>query len=594
MKKIFALLLCLTMVLSMMAGCGSTESAAPSTEAPASEAASSAEEAPAEEAAPVEEAPAEEAAPAEEDASAEAAPAEEAPVVEEKGEYVMPAAELPLADGATLTYFCELPGYMSMFNVNSYDDTDTFKYVEEITGVDVEFIIVNNESYAQNFQLMVASGDITDMVAGASNQYASTAQMIEDGVAIDLMEYQDLLPNFWSALDYYDAYQTIAITQDGTMPEVICIADDYKVQSGMQIRQDWLDQLGMEIPGTPDELHDVLALFVSEFGADHALLLTGSTQLTGTGIVGGFGTVGYDPDTSNNMYVVDGEVRNGFLDEAYKDYMSMMADWFAEGIIASDFATESNDPFTSNADAYISGGNAGVWSSMSDNMDSNMNTGRSLNPDYNISPMAQPMLNKGETFHFGDSRVGASAMGKSIAISDCCEDVELACKWIDFFFTDEGIKLANYGLEGVSWNYNADGEPELDFAALTDGFPMISFGMTYYTLACVATLQDFDRQFGAYSEANLAAMELWTETSDDLYTLPSQVELTYEQNEEYAGIWSDLSTYANTEIFKFVMGEYNFEEDWDSFISTLKEMGLERCVELYQDAYDSYCEAYGL
>ena len=113
-------------------------------------------------------------------------------------------------------------------------------------------------------------------------------------------------------------------------------------------------------------------------------------------------------------------------------------------------------------------------------------------------------------------------------------------------------------------------------------------------LVCVATLQDFDRQFGAYSEANIAAMELWTETSDDLYTLPTQVELTYEESQEYSDIWSDLSTYANTEIFKFVMGEYNFDSDWDNFISTLKEMGVEEAVEIYQVAYDRYIEAYGL
>ena len=96
------------------------------------------------------------------------------------------------------------------------------------------------------------------------------------------------------------------------------------------------------------------------------------------------------------------------------------------------------------------------------------------------------------------------------------------------------------------------------------------------------------------TEANLAAMELWTETSDDLYTLPSQVELTYDENNRYSELWSDISTMAATEVFKFVMGEYNFDEDWDSFIDTLKSMGIDECVEIYQDAYDRYVEAYGV
>lgn len=583
MKKLISMMLALALVMGLMAGCGNGSTASADGKSAADQSAETS-------AVPETEPETEEQEPEMQSAAAEGSVEE---TEAEKGPFVAEAAELPLADGAELTYFCELPGYMSMFNVNSYDDTDTFKKIEEITGVDVKFTIVNSESFATNFQLMVASSDITDMVAGASQQYTSTSQMMEDGVAIDLMEYEEYLPNFWNALDYYDEYKTIAINQDGQMPEVICIADDYKVQSGMQIRKDWLDKLGMDVPETVDELHEALLGFVSECGADRALLLTGSTQLTGAGIVGGFGTIGYDGDTVN-MYVVDGEVRNGFLDESYRDYMKTMAQWFEEGIIAGDFATESNDPFTSNADRYISGGNAGVWTSMSDNMDSNMLTGKDLDPNYEIAPIAQPMLEAGEIFHFGDSRIGANAMGKSIAISENCEDVELACKWIDFFFTDEGIKYANYGLEGVSWNYNDQGEPELDLDKLTDGFPMISFGMTYYTLACVATLQDFDRQFGAYSDLNLEAMELWTETSDDLYTLPTQVELDTDEASEFGDIWSDLSTYANTEVFKFVMGEYNFDEDWDNFVEELKNMGLEEGVAIYQGAYDRYVEAYGL
>ncbi len=593
MKKICAMLLALAMLLGVLAGCGNESAASAGSEAAASvqsgETAGVAEEtAPEAPAAP-------EAAGSVEEPEGSAVESEAEP----KGPFEADQAELPLADGATLTYFCELPGYMSMFNINTYDDIEAMKYAEEITGVDIEFQIVNMESLQTNFQLMIASGDITDLVSGVSDQYESSAQMIEDGVAIDLMEYQDYLPNFWNVLNYYDAYKTKAITQDGTMPEVICVADDYMTQSGMQIRKDWLDKLGMDVPETIDELHEALLGFVSECGADKALLLTGSPQLTGTAIVGGMGTIGYDPSTTSNMYVVDGEIRNGFLDDAYKEYMQMMAQWYDEGIIAQDFATESSDPFTSNADAYIQGGNAGVWSSMSDNMDQNLEAGKSLNPDYDIVPMAQPMQNAGEKFHFGDSEIGANAMGKNITISDCCEDVELACSWIDFFFSEEGIRLANYGLkDNDNWDAAddtySDIAEEMDLVRLTDGtFPMISFGTTYYTLACVATLQDFDRVFGTYSELNLSAMELWTETADDLYTLPVSMELSQEESEEYSGIWSDLSTYANTEIFKFVMGEYNFDEDWDKFIAQIEDMGLQDCIDIYQTAYDRYVEVYG-
>ena len=63
---------------------------------------------------------------------------------------------------------------------------------------------------------------------------------------------------------------------------------------------------------------------------------------------------------------------------------------------------------------------------------------------------------------------------------------------------------------GVSFNYDADGNPEFtDLVLHNEEFPMISFATTYYTLACVPTLQDYDRIFSAYSQANLDAMDLW-------------------------------------------------------------------------------------
>ena len=188
-----------------------------------------------------------------------------------------------------------------------------------------------------------------------------------------------------------------------------------------------------------------------------------------------------------------------------------------------------------------------------------------------------------------------AATGKNVSISDCCEDVDLACAWLDFWYTKEGSVLANYGQEGVSFNYDADGNPEFtDLVLHNEEFPMISFATTYYTLACVPTLQDYDRIFSAYSQANLDAMDLWTETSDDLYTIPAQVELSYDESNEYGDLWSDISTYASTEVFKFVMGEYNFDSDWDAFIEKIESMGIQDCIDIYQDAYDRYEEAYGL
>ena len=100
MKKAFAMLLVLAMALGCLAGCGNSASSA-SAESTGAAAESTAPEAP----------KAETAAAADSTQEGETSAVETA----DKGEFVPGEASLPLADGETLTYFVELPGYMSMF-----------------------------------------------------------------------------------------------------------------------------------------------------------------------------------------------------------------------------------------------------------------------------------------------------------------------------------------------------------------------------------------------------------------------------------------------------------------------------------------------
>ena len=50
----------------------------------------------------------------------------------------------------------------------------------------------------------------------------------------------------------------------------------------------------------------------------------------------------------------------------------------------------------------------------------------------------------------------------------------------------------------------------------------------------------------------------------------------------------DIATTVSEYIARFVTGEYNMEGDWDVFIGRLEEIGIDRCTELKQVAYDRY------
>ena len=86
------------------------------------------------------------------------------------------------------------------------------------------------------------------------------------------------------------------------------------------------------------------------------------------------------------------------------------------------------------------------------------------------------------------------------------------------------------------------------------------------------------------------AIALYGENTDGAYEMPARLSFTAAESDEYASTIGDIETRADEQIVRLVIGELNFEDDWDNFVQELKDMGLERCVELKQAALDRYYE----
>ena len=63
--------------------------------------------------------------------------------------------------------------------------------------------------------------------------------------------------------------------------------------------------------------------------------------------------------------------------------------------------------------------------------------------------------------------------------------------------------------------------------------------------------------------------------------------MTTEQKEAETYKATDIMTYANQMISQFCNGDADIDTQWDTFVSQLKNMGIEECIELEQAAYDA-------
>lgn len=571
-KKIGAMSLALCMLLGMLSGCGSKQPSAPSA-ASAKESLTSS-------------------ALAEETTAAPAAPEAEASVSAEE------ASVQPEPPAVTVSYpLCqpgeiELDVYMAMSGflpmvipdvaTNGLNGNRGVQCMEEATGVHLNWTLIDQDAYAEKFSITLAAGDYPDYFGVPDTQVSGGIDaLVEQDICIDLMPMlDDCLPDFKNGIfSTNEEYRKGLISDNGRMTTI----KSYENQStmGLYIRQDWLDQLGLAVPETFDELHDVLAAFKNQIpGCNYPMLLTQNWDYSNNGFVGGFDTSGYGTSSDLSYFVEDGKVQAGILSDNYRDYIQMLRDWFAEGILGEPSMNMQN-MFPINE--YILSNQCGFAFGQSDTLSESSK--QQAGGTYDMEPIKAIVREKGDTFKLYANK-GQTGNG-GWAITTACEYPEEAAKVINWMWTEDGYKAMNFGVEGETYNM-VDGKVE--YTDLITNNPN-GFNAMFNTCSEIAFFDlPFDcameRKAATFSnEAEAKAQEVWRENTSNEYQYYGS--LSVPESEEYGTIASDLSTKAAETVSKFIIGDRPMEE-WDSFIEELKGMNIARCIELKQAAYDRY------
>ena len=228
---------------------------------------------------------------------------------------------------------------------------------------------------------------------------------IDDEVFIDLTEMvENYMPAYKECYDQLpDDIKRELHTDSGYFPKLISI-NNYPTGAteGAFIRTDYLEQVGMEIPTTYEELDQVLRAFQSELNLPEPLMATASIVHTSNALCSGFdvsGSFSTFPMVSEPYYIVDGQVKYGIVEPGFKEYMEMFSTYYADGIIAPDFVTKNTNPmeFT----GTIASGDVGVFFGETNMVPNYVEMGISTNPDFEIAPLPTIVKEEGQITHFG-------------------------------------------------------------------------------------------------------------------------------------------------------------------------------------------------
>ena len=160
--------------------------------------------------------------------------------------------ELPITeDPVTLTYFLgyETSG-LSYIEDNNLENQQVWKWLAENTGVNMELTVVDKTSETDKFNLMIASGDYTDLM-NISDYAAGPEAALNEDIIIDLGEYlEDNMPNYSSII--HADQNVYSKVQDADMFLCIYPIKDQNANPGgigTFVRMDWLEDLGRDFLG---------------------------------------------------------------------------------------------------------------------------------------------------------------------------------------------------------------------------------------------------------------------------------------------------------------------------------------------------------
>lgn len=554
-KNLLALLLVLAMALSVLAGCGDNKEPTVKDSAPEVSAETAQNEAPA-----VPEPPAS----VEEASAAEPAPER-------------PAIEYPLVDETTtLTYWQAWPPFLN--EISAPQDAAMFQKLEDITGVHLDITAVSTENDANDFMLRCASGDLTDLIQKGSTHYTGGgAKAIEDDILVDMLPLlEEYSVNYWNIMNSDPNIYKNVVNDEGQVPTLIGMyMDYYYTDQGYWIRQDILKDVNKEAPKTLSELEDVLAAFKEHGLTDPLVVLSG----------GNCDLLARAYDAANKM--VDGKLVYADGTDNYKDMLKKMHEFYDKGYINVDFVTY-NYSDTKPPQNVVLGDMAGIF-----NEDVASIAGyylMSSNEKFDLAPLGQIRMNEGDKLNTGF--LGVKAADKySLSMSTQCSDPELATKYMDYLFSDEGFMLANYGIEGETYTM-VDGEPQFTDLILNNpqGFDW-QLCQSLYINPGFPCLTDLAAQELTYNEAQKAAVPTWVEAYDSSdETMPNTQWLSYttEESNRRADLQTDLETYQEEMRLKFITGQADIDAEWDSYCASLESLGFYELMEIDQAAVDRY------
>ena len=503
-------------------------------------------------------------------------------------------------------------GLPTKATVLDYKNNDLTKWVEKEANVELSFMPYSGGSDigTQIATTVAGQQELPDVLFGVSLGDEVYRTYGRDGYFRDLTPYfndkEGASKVFWTRMEetFSQAEQDEILrkmtdpdtgkifgvpTLDTTMIDIM----DYQ----MWINTEWLDYLKLDMPTDIDSLYKVLKAFKegdpNQNGkADEIPLYGGQEAGLGGDVVNWLVNMFlYFNDRKNFSLDEDGQIYAPFITEEYRNALRFINKLIDEGLMLdSVFNTKMTEmpmittPASGTAIVGIFAGHL------------------TIHADYNSPVMLQykslPLWSRAV---FNDNRFSMNNF-----ITADCDNPEKAFEMMMLLWSEEGSRRVRYGAYGVNWTDADEGAVSdlglpAEFKLLRD--PLMEQNTCLWSGAsctlCVWAELESAQLDRAQSDGEIAKQKMHAESyanfkaAAEKYNPPAEqicptLVLTEEEKEETEAQRVACSDYYKKCRTSFATGEMDIEKDWDKYVDTLWDLGLQDWLDVAQIAYDRY------
>ena len=463
------------------------------------------------------------------------------------------------------------------------EDWLIFEELESKNNVTFSRVDVPLADWDDRKSLLLGAGDFPTIVP--VTYPGQESQFVAGGALLPVSDYLDLLPNFTDKVAKWGLEDELELLrqEDGKFYLLPGLHENLRPQYSIAVRKDIWDGLGLNLePATWDEFADQLRQ-VKEAHPEFDFPYSDRWQLNATinvaastfGTAGGWG-LGQGVWWNGSEYVLTGAT------DEYREMLTYFNGLVSDGLLDPESLTQDDDPAIQK---FVSGQAAAIGTNDQTVMDYRNLFDEAGNTDaevYQIRAPAGPA---------GDILAGSRFESGQMLNADLADSEHLVAtlQFVDWlYYSDNGLEFAKWGVEGTTFERDADGTRRflgaIDQGGINPSDDPEPLNATYGFHNGV-WMPAHGSTFDLGTSMMREEVQEWQNAmaTKEMQPIAPAWPLTELEQEEASILVTALNDQVTQNTSRFILGQRSLDE-WDAYVSELANAGQARYLEIVNGA----------